>query len=643
MSDIDSVDLVTFDIFDTLLHRKVLAPVDVFELVRLKAFEESLSLLVHDQLSKFVYDRIEAERKSRQRRRELYGGEGEVTLDEIYQEYGRLTSLNDTIGKFLKSTELHIEKNILVASPKGLEIYNKCRRSGKKIAFISDMYLSPDWLSHTLEDKGFEGAASLRIFVSNQYRVSKHSGQLYEQVRQTLGISPARWLHVGDNRTADIESASKLGIKTQHADWAKVDNRFVPRGGVGPVHLVSSLTAFLDTPQASQYIPEDALESIGYRVFGPLLFGFIAWLTKACKDNKFERLIFVARDGWLLRSLFDRCKNATGLTGVHSTYFQMSRKVGYQVGIREWDIALNRYLISGRTSRSAKNILKNANLDAEKMLHQLARFGLEDIHRPRDNRDHAALTQALSTMFQDALNAGVTNRAKYQTYFDILPEGNGPVGLVDIGWAGNIQKAFVHAMRDPLVRDRIYGFYLGTLESSKAVTAKGLKLQGWLCNGGEPEQWERLLTNGGVELLEFVLTANHGSILGLHRDRNGCVAPIIEELSESEAPYRAKAMRAQAGVRKFFDDYEFLLSLFEPGTLMTSAWFQPFERLVSKPTDLELKELASLTHSDATGANNLRLPLASRQPLGVRILKGRLRRARKKAFWKAAFDKLNKW
>lgn len=63
--------------------------------------------------------------------------------------------------------------------------------------------------------------------------------------------------------------------------------------------------------------------------------------------------------------------------------------------------------------------------------------------------------------------------------------------------------------------------------------------------------------------------------------------------------------------------------------------------MVADPDPVELAELASLTHSDAPGANDARLPLAARQPWNVRLSSGRRRRARDRSFWKAAFDKLN--
>ena len=643
MSEAQRIDIVTFDIFDTLVHRKIWAPADIFECVRLKLYEHECSLLMHDTFRNFPYDRIKAESNSRKRRQQEHGGDAEVTFDEIYAEYAQLTGCPSAILDLIKSTELYIEEHMLVTSPIGLELYNKYRSAGKNIAFISDMYLPSDWLSQMLEAKGFSGATELPLFVSCEHRASKHSGSLYEVTKKQLAISDTqRWLHIGDNKYADINNAQKHNIQTHHADWSTIDNRFLPASGAGANHIVAKIISFLETKQASQYIPKDNLEAIGYQVFGPLLFGFNTWLLNACRESKLKKMVFVARDGWLLRSLFEKSKSLAGLSDVQTHYLHMSRKVGYQSGIREWDLHTNWYLIGGRTPSKLLKSFKNANINIDNNQRHLSNFGLHDVDTLPSNPDYNRFKQALDTLFYDSLTSTKANREQFRDYYNVLPDGDEPIGLVDIGWAGNIQKSLIHAIGDVSARERVHGLYLGTLSSSNRMKEKGLQLKGWICNGGAPHHWEQLLTSGAIEILEFLLTADHGSTLSLQKNEDGTIHPIMEELSEAEAPYREKALRVQAGANKFFDDYAFLLTLYDPATLITSAWINPFERLVSNPTDLELEELAGLTHSNLPGANDDRQPLASRQPFHTRYRKRHLKRARDKSYWKAAFDKLNK-
>lgn len=144
MSEAKHIDIVTFDIFDTLLHRKIWAPADIFECIRLKLYENECSLLMHGIFKNFPYDRIQAESNSRARRQQEYGGDAEVTFDEIYKEYALLTGCPLAVVDLIKSIELDIENHMLVASPAGLALYDQYCKSGKKIAFISDMYLPSD-------------------------------------------------------------------------------------------------------------------------------------------------------------------------------------------------------------------------------------------------------------------------------------------------------------------------------------------------------------------------------------------------------------------------------------------------------------------------------------------------------------------
>lgn len=642
MTRISAPELVSFDIFDTLVHRRLKAPVDLFEFVRVRMYETDHALFHDGHLANFAPKRIEAERLSRDRRQRDFGGEGEVTLDEIYREFGILTGCDGGLLKVLRETELDLERKVLVASPKGKALYDQHRAAGHRLALISDMYLPGDWLLDMLEGCGFEGARSLPIFVSGEVRLSKHTGTLFPHVQKHFGLAnTGRWLHVGDNLTADIRNAAQHGLQTLHADWSQVDNRVVRAAPAHADHVIGSVLDFLQTPQSQQYIPSDPLEAIGYRIFGPMLFGFTCWLLARAAQEKYAKMLFIARDGWLPQQLFDGLKGRVGLGGIQSEYLYLSRRTAYQAGIREWDTDANWHFVAGQTKRSVSRCLQNVNVEAAAQQRQLAAFGLEDFDQPRDHQDHLRIKTLIDTLFAQSLSATAMRRAELASYYDQAVGAAGKVAIVDIGWHGNIQKALVHSASDPLLRDRVEGLYLGTLAGSSRLVENGHRLAGWMCNRGNPDHVQQLLFTGGVELLEFAMTADHGSAIDLRRNAAGQVEPVLEELGEAEAEYRAKAMRLQSGIRAFCADFDFLLDFLQPQTLASTAWITPFLRLVADPDPIELTELASVTHSDAPGATDIRLPLASRQPEIVRRTNDLRRHARERAFWKAAFDKLN--
>lgn len=641
---LETLRVVTFDIFDTLLHRRVRAPVDVFELVRLKAFEQSFSLLHHREIDIFTAKRIEAENAARARRVTTFGGEGEITLAEIYEELGRSCHLPQAILNWLEQCELDFESKVLFPSGHGLERYKKALRSGCDVAFLSDMYLPSEWLTSELERLGFEGATRHPIFVSGERRASKHTGRLYEEAARQKGwVFDARWLHVGDNVHSDIKMAQARGLSTEWADWSRVDNRLRPNDSELAATAVWSFMDSLKEPQRSCHLPEDLLARIGYRVWGPMLFGFICWLISELRSRKIGQAVFISRDGWLLKSLFERCQNAAGLEEVTTRYFYMSRLLGYANGTREWTPDLAWKYVSGKTGGSAEKAFMAAGLSVDQYISVLRLHGISDPKEPLHADDKWRLRDALNSVFSDILRASREHREKFRDYFSKPFERGGDIAFIDIGWLGNMQRCFVHSFADVTIRERVHGFYVGLHASDSSSNRRlGLRLNGWLNSGPNYERHEQALKSGGVELMEFILTADHGSAVALEKIDGG-IRPILEKQGNLELEHQQKAMRAQAGVMKFFDDHLYLLESLQAETLSCTAWADEFLRLVLEPTEEEVQCLATLTHSDSAGSNSDRVPLAAvmKQPNGsLSSIRARAR-AREDAFWKAAFDRLN--
>lgn len=635
-------DLVSFDVFDTLVHRKLRAPVDIFEAVRLRAFETFDALLNHDLLMRFPHDRMKAETSSRERLIALTGGEGEVRFDEIYAEYQRKTNCSDEVLDLLMRLELELEQGFLFASHAGLRKYRELRAQAHQVAFLSDMYHSPEWLGATLERLGFDEARSVPVFVSGACRKSKHAGTMFLLVRKELGLTEkSSWLHVGDNLHADMAQAAAHGVQTLRADWAEVDNSFRPIIGSHDAHLIDSITQFSFLPQAAELVPAGDYEKIGYRIFGPLVFGFIAWLFARCHEEKVERAIFIARDGWLPLQLFDQFAAKAGLSDLPTEYVYSSRRVGARLGTREWDVNQIGTLVGGRSGKSIRRALDGLGLDVEDYRHVLESRGFApDMIVPVDRQ--AEIVAMLATLYQDALAHSVKERSELGAYFEAVIGDVGKTAVVDIGWNGNMQRFALQSCRNWVSLERIVGLYLGTHETSRYNSDRGHRMFGWLSHQGQPSHVREYLVSGGIELLEFALTADHGSTMALRKSASGGIEPVLEELDLDEAVYRELALRVQCGIRKFADDFGFLFEIYQPGSICSRQWAQPFDRLVTSPTEEEVDLLGNLTHSDIAGPNTSRLPLAPSQPNTVKRSRKRMRIAREQAYWKAGFDVANR-
>ena len=83
-----------------------------------------------------------------------------------------------------------------------LDLIRDYRKRGKRILFISDMYLPSDFLRFQLRRFGFWEEGD-RIYVSGEIGLTKYSGNLFRYIQREEKISRCSWKHVGDNTYSD--------------------------------------------------------------------------------------------------------------------------------------------------------------------------------------------------------------------------------------------------------------------------------------------------------------------------------------------------------------------------------------------------------------------------------------------------------
>lgn len=195
LNKINKHRIISFDVFDTLLERKVSLPKDIFCLV---------GQTVLNGENSFVQDRIEAEAKAREK-----SLSGEVTLDDIYHvlsyKYGDKTSQ-------LMEEEIRQEIDNSIPKESILPFYRHAIKNGKKVIIISDMYLSSEIIGKMLKKNGINEYSYL--FVSNEHGCDKRSGRLFNIAIETLGVSREELLHIGDSLSADFRGAKKAHVDT---------------------------------------------------------------------------------------------------------------------------------------------------------------------------------------------------------------------------------------------------------------------------------------------------------------------------------------------------------------------------------------------------------------------------------------------
>ena len=280
-------DVVTFDVFDTLLLRPLARPEDAFYLLGARLGYPDFRRL-----------RIQAEEEAR-RRKELATGSREVTLEEIWAVLAPETGLSPEEGM---AAERKLEFDLCRANPYFLPVVAALRRQGKTLAVLSDMYLEEETVAALLDRCGFGTFAA--CLVSGERGCSKSGGGLYRLAQKLLGPGRA-CAHVGDDPWADQRQAEAAG-------WAAFPYKNIHRAGapyraedMSPI--VGSLYRGLVNARLHNGLEEHCWAwEYGYVYGGLFAVGYCRFVEGLRRELGADRLLFLSRDGAVLLRVYQR-------------------------------------------------------------------------------------------------------------------------------------------------------------------------------------------------------------------------------------------------------------------------------------------------------------------------------------------------
>lgn len=342
---------VSFDVFDTLLLRPFWFPTDLFVFME----PDVTYFLGASDSVRFFGLRQEAERLAREYAIGCNQSSiGEVTLDEIYQELCRLCPQLEPYAEQIKQREIEYELRFCSARKTAKALVEFAHDMGKRVICVSDMYLPSEVIGQMLDRSGYTGIE--KVFVSCETGCSKHSGSLYRYVQQELGCKSSAFVHIGDNLEADVKQALQSGWQAFHLPKAtdcmmnQVPGRQygslftrLYRNNSG-IRLTSAgfdyfygmrtiLALAANRLYDDPFVPSDPGSDfdanparIGYFAVGPYLLAIARWLAELCQSEKYDRINFVARDGWLPMQAFKIVKETYGLKNLPTDYVYVSRK-----------------------------------------------------------------------------------------------------------------------------------------------------------------------------------------------------------------------------------------------------------------------------------------------------------------------------
>lgn len=602
-----SVQMIySFDIFDTLITRRVGTPRGVFVHLQRRLLADPQGLprelcqhFAHERVAAEYAARIEARERDPQAAHQVE----EIDFADIHACLGRRHGLTDADIERLMELELAAESEFLYGVPEMLAQFRALAERGERVVLISDMYLRRQDLKRLLDGIDPLLLEAAPLYLSSEIKLNKASGRLFEHVAQVEGVALTEIRHIGDNPISDISRPREKGCQVTLFDACHL----TPDEAFGANEDDFGWQVSAGIFRESRLTLDSERARLGAIHAAPLLLPFVHWVVDQARAQGHDRLYFLARDGQVLLDIARRL----GLADLETRYLHVSRLACHRCVDQDYEVLVDWILISHR-EMSLIDIAHRLSARPETLIERLQMaMGLDGSpDAPLDARARRHLRARLTSdpeLKALVLEQAALERARLLDYLD--QEGltaNDRVCLVDVGWSGTIQDSLHAILNAEEPRSvSLHGLYWGLMGQARATGSTNRKT----AFAFQPGQFWRDPT-ALREIVECFTAADHGSTLG-YEPRDGVHQPILNAEGAEIRDWGLSEFRA--GIHAFADRLGQWLTPAEIMALMP-YYFSRLEYLVERPTTLLAREIGDFPYSpDPTGRL---LPFAPALSLG---------------------------
>lgn len=278
-------EVISFDIFDTLIFRPFSEPTDLFFFLG-----EKTGILDFKRLRM----QAEADARTQKYKEEKHY---EITLSDIWSRLENEIGVTKEQGMQMEQA---LEMEFCYANPYMQQVFTQLREHGKRIVITSDMYLSKAFLSELLQKNGYGGYEEL--YVSCEYEKSKAEGSLYEVVKRAYPDTDSM-IHVGDNPVSDVKNAKKHGFEVFY--YPNVNRNALLYRAYDMSAVVGGAYRGIVNNKLYNGTEQLSMEyEYGYIYGGLFVLGYCNFIHTYARVHGIEKLLFLSRDGDILRQAY---------------------------------------------------------------------------------------------------------------------------------------------------------------------------------------------------------------------------------------------------------------------------------------------------------------------------------------------------
>lgn len=617
------VEVLSLDVFDTLLWRVVPEAVDAFRL-----FGQRLMSLGYLEAGTSPAVFAHLRERAEQIARSLVGpetGPQEVTLHQIYAQMPRHL-FSGIAPAALADLEVDFEREITFPDLEILQLAAIAfEKFGARVVLVSDTYYSEEQIRRILDRDLFSGLTIDSIFTSSDRKVGKGSG-LFGLVLDELGRKPAEVLHVGDHEHADVAAAGAEGIETVHYERFTKNMRtiieaegvFRGESGRRNLKLDDSSGDFGLTAVRSKSLGRPEVDSLGQTaqpfwrfgtaVLGPVFAAFAEWVHSEARARGHSTVFCLMREGEFLTRLLDGAGSHVH-DPVEARRFWASRQVTARAAIFDASPSELKACLQRRRPPTVRQFLEGLGLGISEFPQMFS--------DSEGRLDDPRLLERLLMSIEDSPEAraaivddSAAMRRRLLAYVQREAAGQDRLLVADLGWGATIQANLQRVFDGSGLSVEVEGLYLATNDTAADRVLAGLNVRGFLANAGVPGRASKQISRS-PEIIEQVFMHDVGSLVDYTADGQ----PVCGEACQDpvQVVQRAAVQSGIMGFQSHWARYSPLIPkssslLAEPAREQLLAILQ---RFIVRPSQEEAAMFSWWLHDDNYGSEGAETVVSS--------------------------------
>ncbi len=528
---LNEYDVISFDVFDTLVLRNVEKPEDVFEAVGYKLGIEGFA-----PARKCVEKNL--------------ADTGNYTIYDIYSHLEKQRGIKAECFNI----EFEVEKLLCRDNPYIKEVYEAALKYGKKVIAVSDMYWPKEYIEEILCKCGYTEIKD--IYVSCDYGCSKKDGTLFKLLKEQE-YQKQRIFHIGDNYNSDIVQAKKNGITaTQYISVYERGKKY-RHNEFGKQTLGQSIANAIINNEIHNGISEmNQYEQFGYIYGGPIVAGYCKYINEIVEEKSIDKILFLARDASVIHKAYNnfylKCENE---------YIYVSRNAVAQLAFERYpdyfiEQVLQLRFVDSPLNQSIEMVFIQTGLQC--LLDKLEEVGLskDSIFKQKEMQQVSSLIYKYKDLITEAF---ASVRMAAELYWKNVIGNAQRIALVDIGWQASTMMCMDYFLNEVCdMHIDLCTIHLGTIKTkwNAIMIEKGRVFSYCFADDCNKDIGDAVMYQPVRKaVIEILFTAFHPTLISYKIGENEQGLPVFADVIDKNYEINIKV---QEGILNFVEKMNYI-------------------------------------------------------------------------------------